>query len=195
MAIPQRNLKRLLAYSSISQAGYILVGFVGEPVAGMGSVLFYLLVYTFTNIGAFAVVLSFAHVMGSEDLEDYSGLAQRDPLMALTFLLALLSLAGIPPLAGFVGKFYLFYAAMKNGYLWLVIAAALNSTVSLYYYLLVLKRMYIFDPKKAYPRLVLPRNVRAALYLSLAGILALGIFPRPVMDLVTAAVKGLFQIP
>lgn len=195
MAIPQKNLKRLLAYSSISQAGYILVGFVGDPVSGMGSVLFYLLVYTFTNIAAFAVVLGFAHATGSEDLEDYSGLAQRDPLLALTFLLALLSLAGIPPMAGFAGKFYLFYAAMKNGYLWLVIAGALNSTVSLYYYLLILKRMYIFDPKKDYPKLALPFSLRAALLISIAAILLLGVFPGPVMDLATSAAKGIFQIP
>ena len=192
MAIPQKNMKRLLAYSSISQAGYILVGFVGDPVSGMGSVLFYLLVYTFTNIAAFAVVLGFAHATGSEDLEDYSGLAQREPTMALTFLLALLSLAGIPPMAGFVGKFYLFYAAMQKGYLWLVIAGALNSTVSLYYYLLILKRMYIFDPKKDYPRLAIPFSLKLALIVSIVAILALGVFPGPVIDFTTSTAQAIF---
>lgn len=192
MAIPQRNVKRLLAYSSISQAGYILVGFVGDPVSGISSILFYLLVYTFTNIAAFAVVLGFSHVMGSEDLDDYSGLARRDPMMALVFLLALLSLAGIPPMAGFIGKFYLFYAAMQNGYLWLVIAGALNSTISLYYYLLILRKMYIEEPKKDYSALKLPFGVRAALFISIISILILGVMPSQIVNLTLDAAQNLF---
>jgi NADH-quinone oxidoreductase subunit N len=112
--------------------------------------------------------------------------------MALTFLLALLSLAGIPPMAGFVGKFYLFYAAMQKGYLWLVIAGALNSTVSLYYYLLILKRMYIFDPKGNYPRIVQPRSLKLALFVTIAGILLMGVFPGPIINFTTHASQALF---
>ena len=193
MAIPQKNMKRLLAYSSISQAGYILVGFVGDPINGMGSVLFYLLVYTFTNIAAFAVVTGFALATGSEELDDYSGLAGREPMMALTMLLALLSLAGIPPMAGFVGKFYLFYAAMQKGYLWLVIAGALNSTISLYYYLLILKRMYIFDPKIEYPKIHLPLSLKIALLTSIVAILVLGVFPSPVINFTTSVANSIFS--
>lgn len=192
MAIPQRNMKRLLAYSTISQAGYLLVGFVGSPASAMSSVLFYLLVYTFTNIAAFAVVLGFAQATGSENLEDYSGLAQREPLLAMTFLLALLSLAGIPPMAGFVGKFYLFYAAMQNGHIWLVIAGALNSTISLYYYLLILKRMYIAQPPVDAPKIVLPGSLKVALYLSIIAILALGVFPTHILNFTTSVAEAVF---
>ncbi len=193
VAIHQKNVKRLLAYSTISQAGYILVGFVGASVTGMSSVLFYLIAYTVTNMAAFAVIIGFSNVTGSDELEDYAGLAQREPLLALTFLLALLSLAGIPPLAGFVGKFYLFYAAMQKGYLWLVIAGALNSTISLYYYLLVLKQMYIFDRTKEYPKIKLPVALRLALLLTIAGIILIGIFPFYFVNLTMEISQKLFM--
>lgn len=193
VAIPQKNVKRLLAYSTISQAGYILVGFVGASVIGLSSVMFYLLVYTLTNIAAFAVVTGFSRVTGSDNLEDYAGLAQRSPLLTLAFMLALLSLAGIPPLAGFTGKFYLFYAAMQKGYLWLVIAAALNSTVSLYYYLLVLKQLYIKDPKKDAPKIELPLSIKIVLVVTIISILALGIFPARILELTMDIAQKLFM--
>jgi NADH-quinone oxidoreductase subunit N len=192
LAIPQKNIKRLLAYSTISQAGYLLVGFVAVSADGASSVLFYLLVYTFTNIAAFGVVIAFSRVTGSDNLEDYAGLAQKEPLLALTLLLALLSLAGIPPMAGFIGKFYLFYAAMEKGYLWLVIAGALNSTISLYYYLLILKQMYIFDRTKEYPKITLPWTVKLALVASVIMIFILGIFPGPVIETALAISRNLF---
>jgi len=193
VAIHQKNVKRLLAYSTISQAGYILVGFVGASVEGMSSVLFYLVAYTVTNMAAFAVIIGLSNITSSDELDDYSGLAQREPLLALTFLLALLSLAGIPPLAGFVGKFYLFYAAMQKGYLWLVIAGALNSTISLYYYLLVLKHMYIFDRTKEYPKIKLTFGVRVALLLTIAAILLIGIFPFYFVDKTIEISQRLFM--
>jgi NADH-quinone oxidoreductase subunit N len=193
VAIPQKNVKRLLAYSTISQAGYILVGFVGASVIGVSAVIFYLFVYTLTNIAAFAVVAGFSRITGSDKLEDYAGLAQKSPLLTLTFMLALLSLAGIPPLAGFTGKFYLFYAAMQKGYLWLVIAAALNSTVSLYYYLLVLKQLYIRDPKKDSISIELPLSVKVVLVVTIIGILAIGIMPTRLMDLTMDIAQKLFM--
>lgn len=193
MAIPQRNIKRFLAYSTISQAGYILVGFVAASPAGVSSVLFYLTAYAVSNMAAFAVAAAFERAAGSDDLEDYNGLARRQPLLALAFLTALLSLAGIPPLAGFVGKFYLFYAAMQRGYTWLVIAAALNSTVSLYYYLLVLKRMYILENEKEMPEINLPWSIKAALLFCVAAMLALGLFPGAVINAAAAVGAGLFQ--
>lgn len=192
MAIPQKNIKRLLAYSTISQAGYILVGFAGLSVFGISSVMFYLLVYTFTNLAAFAVVIGFSHNTGSDEIDNYSGLAQREPLLALTFLLALLSLAGIPPLAGFVGKFYLFYAAMQKDFLWLVILAALNSVISLYYYLLVLKRLYIFDPKEKFEKIKLPLSIKIALIITIAGIIILGILPSRIIDINTSIAQEIF---
>jgi NADH-quinone oxidoreductase subunit N len=193
VAIPQKNIKRLLAYSTISQAGYLLVGFVGAPVIGMSSVLFYLLAYTITNIAAFGVVAIFEKSTGSCEIDDYSGLAQTQPVLALTLMLALLSLAGIPPLVGFVGKVYLFYAAMEKGYLWLVIAGALNSTVSLYYYLLILKRMYIWDKTKPLPKVAVPGTVKFVLILTIALMLVLGIFPGYFIDLTNGIFQKLFM--
>ena len=192
MAIPQKNVKRLLAYSTISQAGYILVGFVGASVIGISSVMFYLLAYTVTNIAAFAVVAAFAKSTGSENLDDYAGLAQKEPLLALIFMFALLSLAGIPPLAGFVGKFYLFYAAMQKGYTWLVIAGALNSTVSLYYYLLVLRQMYLTDRKKELPKVVMPLGIKLTLLITMLAVFILGLMPGPVLDITTDIAQKLF---
>ncbi len=194
-AIPQKNVKRLLAYSSISQAGYILVGFLGSPASATSSVLFYLLVYTVTNTAAFAAVLAFSRCTGSDRLEDYAGLARREPALALAFALSLLSLAGIPPLAGFVGKIYLFAAAMERGYLWLVIVATLNSVLSLYYYLLVLKRMYIDEPASLVlgptGRLRPPVAVRVVLLLTTVAIFWLGILPGGVMKVVSQIGTGL----
>jgi len=192
IAIPQKNIKRLLAYSTISQAGYILVGFVGASVIGMSSVLFYVFVYTFTNIAAFAVVAGVEKQTNSCNINDYASLSQRNPLLALTFMLSLLSLAGIPPLAGFVGKFYLFYAAMQKGYLWLVIAAALNSTISLYYYLLVLKQLYIRNEKTEGEKIKLPAGIIFVLVICIAVIIIFGIMPSDVIDITINASQGMF---
>ncbi len=191
-AIPQKSAKRLLAYSTISQAGYLLVGFLGTASTGASSVLFYLLVFTLTNLAAFSVVIAFSQATGSDLLSDYAGLARRSPALALAFTLALLSLAGIPPLGGFVGKVYLFAAAMERGYLWLVIVAALNSIISLYYYLLVMKEMYMSEsPPGAGPvRVALP--VKAVLLLTIVGTFWLGILPGPVMGLISDIARRLF---
>jgi NADH-quinone oxidoreductase subunit N len=183
-AIPQRSAKRLLAYSTISQAGYLLVGFLGSPSTGTSAVVFYLFVYTVTNAAAFAAVVAFYSATGSDDLEDYAGLARREPVLALAFTLALLSLAGIPPMGGFIGKFYLFAAAMEKGYLWLVIVASLNSVVSLFYYLLVLRRMYIAPPGVQAARLSIPLPVKAVLLLTSVGIFWLGILPGSLMRVI-----------
>lgn len=191
LAIPQTNVKRFLAYSTISQAGYILVGFVGASSSGVASVLFYLLVYAVSNIGAFAAAAAFSASGRSDEMSAYDGLAGRHPLLALAFLTALLSLAGIPPLAGFVGKFYLFYASMEQGYAWLVLAAAVNSTVSLYYYLRLLRRMYILPEPEGLPEVRTPPSLRAALAVSVAAMLALGLYPGPFLA-AAAAVGNTF---
>ena len=194
-AIPQTSVKRLLAYSSISQAGYLLVGFLGTSSSGTSAVLFYLFVYTLANVAAFSVVIAFSAATGSDRLDDYAGLARRSPLLALVFTFSLLSLAGIPPLGGFIGKLYLFSAAMERGFLWLVVVAALNSVVSLYYYLLVLKRMYITEaPAGALPlRVSLP--VKAVLLLTTVGTLLVGILPGPLMQIASAVSSRVFPGP
>jgi len=194
-AIPQKSAKRLLAYSTISQAGYLLVGFLGTPSTGTSAVLFYLFVYTLTNLAAFAAVVAFSSATGSDDLEDYAGLARREPVLALAFTFALLSLAGIPPLAGFIGKFYLFAAAMERGFLWLVIVATLNSVVSLFYYLLVLRRMYIVEPGVPAPRLSISVPVKAVLLLTSAGIFLLGILPGSLMRVIGDVSSRVFPGP
>ncbi len=190
-AIPQSGFKRLLAYSSISQAGYLLVAFAGEPVAGASAILFYLLAYTLANLAAFTVVIVLASATGSDRLEDCAGLARRSPALALALTLALLSLAGMPPFGGFIGKYYLFSAAMGEGYLWLVVVAALNSIVSLFYYLLVLRRMYFLEPPPGQPRVAVSWPVRLVLLATLAGVTALGILPGPVLRLLTAVSRSL----
>jgi NADH-quinone oxidoreductase subunit N len=194
-AIPQTSVKRLLAYSSISQAGYLLVGFLGTSPSGTSAVLFYLFVYTLANVAAFTAVIAFSSAAGSDLLDDYAGLARRSPLLALVFTFSLLSLAGIPPLGGFIGKLYLFSAAMERGYLWLVIVAALNSVVSLYYYLLVLKRMYITEAPAGAGPLRVSFPVKAVLLLTTVGIFWIGILPGPLMRAVSEVSSRVFPGP
>src|SRR5262249_46864349 len=136
-ALTQTNLKRLLAYSSIAHAGYLLMGFAALNRESLSAILFYLVVYAIMNVGAFAVVAAVADQLGVEDLKTYSGLGRRGgkgTYFAILMTIFLLSLTGLPPMAGFVGKFYLFGAVMKSGLYWLAIVGVLNSVVSLYYY-------------------------------------------------------------
>jgi len=192
-AIPQTNLKRLLAYSSIAQAGYIVMGLIAYHTLGLSSLLYYLTAYLFTNLGAFAVVVALERATGSSDLPAYTGLAQRSPRLALVMLLAFLSLAGIPPLAGFTAKFYLFAAAYGQGYSWLVLLAVLNSALSLFYYLRVVRSMYILPPEAGAPALPrLPLPLATVLLICVLGILVLGVYPGPFVALARAA---LLQMP
>jgi NADH-quinone oxidoreductase subunit N len=142
-AIRQQNLKRFLAFSSISQAGYILLGLIGGNELGMASVIYYILVYIFSNLAAFGVVTAISNRTGKESMDDYNGLYQTNPKLSLIMTLALFSLAGIPPVAGFFGKFFLFTAAAQKGFYLLVLIAVLNTIISLFYYLLVVKAMFI----------------------------------------------------
>ncbi len=142
-AIRQNNIKRFLAFSSISQAGYIMLGFIGGNQLGMASVIYYILVYIFSNLGAFGVVAAISNAAGKENISDYNGLYITNPRLSLIMTLALFSLAGIPPVAGFFGKFFLFTAAAQKGFYLLVLIAVLNTIISLYYYLLIVKAMFI----------------------------------------------------
>jgi NADH-quinone oxidoreductase subunit N len=194
VAIAQQNLKRMLAYSSIAHVGYMLVGVVAGGALGSGSVLFYLLVYTFTTAGAFGVILLLERD-GREAvrLEDYGGLASRHPLLALTLSVFLLSLIGIPPTAGFVGKFYLFGAAVRSGYIWLAVIGVLNSAVAAYYYLRLIVYMYMREPEGA-PTVMLPSVAGClALVVALWGVVQLGVMPAPLFDLAQSAVAPLLR--
>ncbi|HLE01066.1 MAG TPA: NADH-quinone oxidoreductase subunit N [Bdellovibrionota bacterium] len=143
VAVTQQNIKRFMAFSAISQAGYLIMGFLGTSSEGVPAMLFYMLVYIVTNLAVFAVIMFYSNQTGREEIKDYRGLARVNPLVALAMMVGLFSLAGIPPLAGFVGKFFLFSVASKAGFHWLVAVAAVNSTISLYYYLRIVRQMYI----------------------------------------------------
>jgi len=173
-AIRQQNLKRFLAFSSISQAGYILLGFIGGSQLGMASVIYYILVYIFSNLGAFGVVAAISNATGKENIEDYNGLYHTNPGLSLIMTLALFSLAGIPPVAGFFGKFFLFTAAAEKGYYLLVLIAVLNTIISLYYYLLVVKAMFISKNESPIAKFKSDFPTRFALAICVAGIVVTG---------------------
>ncbi|MCP9438757.1 MAG: NADH-quinone oxidoreductase subunit N [Nitrospira sp.] len=186
VAIAQRNIKRLLAYSGIAQVGNVLIGLAAGTKMGSDAILFYLLTYLFANIGAFAVVIAVAHAIGSEEIDDYSGLNRRSPFLAFAMLLFLLSLAGVPPLAGFIGKLYIFIAAVKEGLYTLITVGLINIVISMYYYLVVVKKMYINEPTDPSP-VNISGPMKAVVYIGLAGTLVIGIYPQPVIEWVVDA--------
>ncbi|MCP9446959.1 MAG: NADH-quinone oxidoreductase subunit N [Nitrospira sp.] len=186
VAIAQRNIKRLLAYSGIAQVGNVLIGLAAGTKMGSDAILFYLLTYLFANIGAFAVVIAVAQAIGSEEIDDYSGLNRRSPFLAFAMLLFLLSLAGVPPLAGFIGKLYIFIAAVKEGLYTLIAVGLINIVISMYYYLVVVKKMYINEPTDPSP-VSISGPMKAVVYIGLAGTLVIGIYPQPVIEWVVDA--------
>ena len=194
VALAQTNLKRMLAYSSIAHVGYMLVGLVAGGPAGAGAVLFYLLAYTFTTAGAFGVI-ALSQRMGEEavDVGDYAGLARRHPVLAAALALFLLSLIGIPPLAGFVAKVYLFGSAVRAGFVWLAVIAVLNSAVAAYYYLRVIVYMYMREGEGAGADYAPSFAGGMALAIALAGVVGLGLLPAPFADLAQAAVAPLLR--
>ncbi len=173
-ALRQKNMKRFLAFSSIAQAGFILLGIIGGNEMGMTSVVYFVLVYIFSNLGAFGVVSVISTVTGKESMDDYNGLYSTNPKLSLLMMLSLFSLAGIPPVAGFFGKFFLFQSAASGGYYWLVFIAVLNATISLYYYLLVVKAMFINKNDQPLAYFKSDNPTRIGLVLSCAGIIVLG---------------------
>jgi NADH-quinone oxidoreductase subunit N len=181
MALRQSNVKRLLAYSSIAHVGYALVGFVAASELGITAVLFYMLGYTFMNIGAFAVVAFIGRKNEEKtSVQDYTGVGYRYPLVGLAMAIFLFSLAGIPPTAGFTGKFYLFLAAVKAGYVGLAVIAVLNSVVGVYYYLRITVVMYMREEGMGedLPRIRVTPALATALVISIYGTLRLGILPQ-----------------
>jgi NADH-quinone oxidoreductase subunit N len=193
MAIPQQNVKRLLAYSGIAHIGYMLVGFAAVSADGVAMMLFYLVAYLFGNMGAFFVVEAVAQSDGSEAISAYKGLAQRSPVLSLCMLLFLLSLGGIPFVAGFWAKLLVFKAAAQSdqGLYWLVLVGAILTVVALFYYLLVAKRMYIDAPERAQPVPVSP-FLALSIFVCAAGVVGVGLYPKPLVMAALRAASGLF---
>jgi NADH-quinone oxidoreductase subunit N len=190
IALVQNNIKRLLAYSSIAHAGYILVAFVTGDKVLSSSILFYLMVYAFMNIGAFTVVILLGRKgEPNEEIESYAGLAARHPFIALSMAIFLLSLAGIPPLGGFMGKFYIFSAAIKAHYYWLAVIGVLNSVVAAYYYLRVLMYMYFKEPERELGAIDFSPAYVFVILVSIAALLYTGIWPRTVILLAQRSVS------
>lgn len=180
LALVQHNMKRLLAYSSIAQAGYALIGVVAltNTTNGVAAVSFYMLMYVLTNIAVFTVVIVISNSLGSDEIKDLAGLSRRSPRLALALTIALLSLGGVPPAAGFFGKFYIFSAAVDAGYVWLAILGVLNSIVALYYYLTIIKVAYV-DPSDDKRPISAAPAYGLVLFITCAGVLILGTVPSP----------------
>ncbi len=191
VAIAQTNLKRLLAYSSIAHAGYILIAVIAANAAGLAALLFYLLVYAFMNIGAFAVVVAVGR-RGEprEGLEDYAGLASYQPFLAAAMAIFMLSLAGVPPLAGFLGKLYVFSAAVEAGLPGLAIIGVINSVVSAYFYLRVIVYMYMRAPTGEPKPVTIPLSLAMVTALAVLGTVILGLWPSPLLDLAQKSVMA-----
>lgn len=199
VALKQTNIKRLLAYSTVAHAGYMLLGLVIATPDSIGSILYYLITYLFMNLGAFACAIHFNSLTGSDAIDDYRGLVQKQPLLSLGFSLCLLSLTGIPITAGFFAKFFLFQSVIASGtgYLWLVIVALLNSTISLAYYINVIRLMVVKEPSAAVQRIPsfsrMPMSLSTALTMCVLITVLLGVFASPFYEFSKQSVKQLTQ--
>lgn len=185
MALPQTNVKRLLAYSSIAHAGYILLAVVAGGRSGTAAVMYYTLLYAFSVVAAFGVISAFAETSGGE-IRSFAGLARRAPFLAFVMMIALASLAGIPPLAGFMAKFTVFAAAVQAGYTVVAGIGLILSVVSIYYYFMVIKVMYVDEPAETTP-IFFGLGTYAALLLGLGGIIILGVVPGPLLHIANVA--------
>ncbi|MBE9181654.1 NAD(P)H-quinone oxidoreductase subunit N [Oculatella sp. LEGE 06141] len=198
VALAQTSMKRMLAYSSIGQAGFLMIGLVIGTEAGYASMVFYLLVYLFMNLGGFACIILFSLRTGTDEIAEYSGLYQKDPLLTLCLSVCLLSLGGIPPLAGFFGKLYLFWAGWQAGAYWLVLIGLVTSVVSIYYYIRVVKMMVVKEPDEMsesvinYPEiswnLLGMRPLQVSLVLTLVATSLAGILSNPLFALANGSV-------
>jgi NADH-quinone oxidoreductase subunit N len=182
-------MKRLLAYSSIAHAGYMLMGVVVLSNEGLAAILIYFAVYLFMNLGAFYVVMLVANQTGSEDIEEYKGLGTRAPFMTVALTIFLISLTGLPPTAGFVGKLYLFAALLNQQWVWLAVVAAVNTVVSLYYYARVIRNMFLRTPSENREPLSFGRLQMIVTLMLLVPTLVLGVYFSGLADLANASVK------
>ena len=188
-ALYQQNIKRMLAYSSIAHAGYVLVGFTAGNAVGTAGILFYMLSYAFMNIGAFAIIILVGKKgEANNNVSDYAGFGYKHPMLGIAMCIFLFSLAGIPPAAGFIGKFYLFSGAIQAGYIWLAIIGVLNSAASVYYYLRVMVFMYFKDPTEEFEWVKLTPAFVICLIIAVAGVLIPGVLPGVFLELAQKAV-------
>jgi NADH-quinone oxidoreductase subunit N len=188
IALSQKDVKRMLAYSSISHAGYALVGLVAWNEVGITGIMFYMLVYTFMNMGAFAVLVLVGK-KGEDNLtiDGLSGMGYKRPVLGVALCIFLFSLMGMPPTAGFAGKFYIFAGAIKAGYIWLAVIGVLNSAVSLYYYLRVMVSMYFKDAEEDFGWVTMNTATAISIVIALAGVLVMGVIPGPFMEMAKLA--------
>jgi NADH-quinone oxidoreductase subunit N len=191
VAIVQKDMKRLLAYSSISHAGYVLIGILSMNQIGYASAIFYALAYLIMNLCCFLVVVKVAHDGSDLKIAQLAGLHRRSPLLAMALMLAVFGLAGIPPTIGFTGKFLVFTAAMEKGYIALVIIAMINATISLYYYILVVKAAYLMEPDEELPRLAVSVPTKLLTTALVAVMVVFGIFPHHLLEVARAAARVL----
>ena len=192
VAVFQTNIKRLLAYSSIAQAGYALIGLVTLSQDGSGATMFYLLMYVFTNIAAFGVIILVSNATGADEIKDLNGLNRRSPFLALIMLFAVLSLGGIPPTAGFFGKFFLFKAAIDGGLWGLAVVGILMAFVGLYYYLNIIKVMYLYRSEQDDVAIPVSRAAQLALVVAVAFIIYLGVSAGSAFELTREAAAAFF---
>jgi NADH-quinone oxidoreductase subunit N len=199
-AVAQSNVKRMLAYSSVGHAGYILMGVLGASVVsttgqqlGVQSMLFYLVAYSLSNLAAFGVLIALEkRGEAAWSLDDLAGLASRHPWLAWAMTLAMLSLAGVPPTAGFAGKLYVFSAAWQAGLGWLVLVGVITSAIAAFFYLRVIVQMFMREPMREAPSYI-KGGLRIGLAVAAVGILVVGILPAPVIDLVQNSVLAMGQ--
>jgi NADH-quinone oxidoreductase subunit N len=204
LAIRQKNIKRMLAYSSIAQAGYAMIGLItaltvsstNQVVAGdgAGATMFFLLYYVITNVAAFGIIIMVSNITGSDNIEDLSGLSRRAPWMALAMLFALLSLGGIPPTAGFFGKFFIFRSAIQADLWWLALIGIINAFIALYYYLSVAKVIYLYRSEDDDVKVPLSRAAGVALGFTIFAILYLGVFANSAFEWTREAAMAFFNL-
>ncbi|MBI5191389.1 MAG: NADH-quinone oxidoreductase subunit N [Nitrospirae bacterium] len=191
VAISQTNIKRMLAYSSIAHAGYAMVGFVSGGMQGVSSVMMYLFIYMFMNLGAFGMVVMLRKDgVAGEELKDFAGLAKKNRTAALLMMVFMFSLAGIPPTAGFMGKFYVFMAAIDAGFTWLAIIGVMMSAVSAYFYLRVIMYMYMKEPEGEF-ELAAPLSLKLAMAVAVLGVLYIGMAPAGLIDFARISIAGM----
>ena len=193
VALTQHNIKRLLAYSSIGQVGYLLVGVAALSTAASNAVILHLVGYGIANLAAFVAIIAFYNVTSKDEIDDFAGLADRNPFIAMALAVSLLSLAGLPFFAGFITKFYLFIAASQEDLLWLAGVAIVNSLISLYYYLMVIKQMYIQPAEDSSP-VRLSMVTGGLLAVLVVGTIAVGVYPAPLVDVIETATAVILPV-
>jgi NADH-quinone oxidoreductase subunit N len=192
LAISQKNIKRMLAYSSIAHAGYALIGLVAISRIGISSMVLYLIVYLVTNLAAFGIITAYSRTVGSDDMTAYYGMSRRSPWLAIALLVAFLSLAGMPPLGGFIAKVFVFAAAVDANMVWLAVVGVINAIFGLYYYLTVLKYVYLFRSEDERVPISITRPMKLAITVLTVGIILLGTIFAPWFDWVTTTATAVF---